>query len=281
MKKLLLCSFLICSPLYSFQTIKSMFSSVTPAKKPKVQMVKVNKQLDHRKIYKELFELGKDDTVDALVLMIDYQDGKPRDVCQLIDIVQVIQEKKPVIGFILSEATGAGYLLAATTDYVTAHSKSYLGGIGHARAITRDRDLELKAKNGINAKTSMEYITIGKYKNTYQIHAPDITPEQRKRVEQDLQKLYNQSLTLVSQKRGLKKEDAHIWADGRIFSSESSLKVGLIDQVATFFDLEEIALKLLKKKFPEKEFAQEIELLFPKEEEKDKDKKEDDCKKKK
>jgi protease IV len=279
MKKLLLCSFLIASPLYSLQSIKTIFTSSSAVKKPKVQMIQIYNKQDHKKIYQKLYEVGKNKEIDIIILMIDHCGGWTKDFCQLSDIVQKIQETKPVIAFIQGEATSAGYYVACATDYIIAHSKSNIGHIGTFYPVQKNFDLENKAENGLNAKrTTIEFITAGKYKTALKYDSGELTTDERKYIEQYVHDIYDVSLNMVVKHRNLKLEDAHIWADGQMFLAPRALKLGMIDKIGTVFDLEKIVLDLLKKRYPDKKFVEEIELIFPKEE--DKDKKEDDCKKK-
>ena len=268
MKKLLLCSILLTAHMQNIQAFKSFFSSTSAAKKPKAQMIQIYQDADHEKVYKEIYEVGKDKEIDVIILVVDHGGGWAKELCQITDIIKAAKKQKPIIAFILGTAGSAGYFFAHQADYLIAHSYSEIGHMGTIYPILRDTNLESKAENGINSKKSVEYIKIGKYTGMLNQYATPITEEQKKHVKEYLEEVSGIGLKSVAKERNLKIEDKSIWADGKIFLAAEALELKLIDKIGTIFDLEKIALNLLEKRYPDKTFGKEIELIFPKQDNK-------------
>lgn len=179
-------------------------------------------------VLRRLRELREDKDVKAVILRINSPGGTVASVQEIHDAVRSLQkEGKKVIASFQDVAASGGYYIAAPADRIVANPGSIVGSIG---VIFHLNNLEELAKK---VGVKFEVIKSGKLKD---MGSPtrSLSPEERQVFEGLVQSAYGQFLTAVSEGRKMPLETLRPLADGRVFTGEQALAVGLVDVLGGF-----------------------------------------------
>lgn len=171
-------------------------------------------------------KLAKKSEVKAIVLSINSPGGSVGSVQELHALLLRVRQdyKKPVVAQLGDVAASGGYYLAAACDKVVAHPGTLVGSIG---VIFNTMNVEgLMAKLGVRSQP----IKSGKMKDIGSMSRP-MTEEERALMQALIDNAYGQFLGAVAEGRHLPTDTVRPLADGRIFTGEQALKVGLVDEL--------------------------------------------------
>jgi len=197
------------------------------------------------KALQELTHFRKEGNIKAIVLRIDSPGGAVGASQEIFEEVKRTARAKPVVASMGSVAASGGYYAALGANKIMASKGTLTGSIG---VIIKFANLaEIFKKIGYKS----EVITSGKLKN---IGATDrqMTPEERKLVQDIIDNVHEQFISAVSESRDLPPDDVRKLADGRIYSGEQALEAGLIDTFGNLNDAVMLAARLagLKEEMP-------------------------------
>ncbi len=169
-------------------------------------------------------EARKDDGIKAILLRIDSPGGSVAASQEIFEEVKKVNAVKPVIASMGDVAASGGYYAACGARRIFANAGTITGSIGVRMEHMNIEEL-LKW-----AKVSHETFKSGKFKD---IGAFDrqMTPEEREIVQGVLSNLHEQFKKAVAESRHLTKEQIDEIADGRVYSGEQALKLGLVDEL--------------------------------------------------
>jgi protease-4 len=176
----------------------------------------------------QLEKARRDDDVVALVLRIQSPGGTATASEILYREILRFKEESgvPVVAALMGVATSGAYYAAMAADTVLAHPTTVTGSIG---VIFRGVNVSgLMGKLGIQDQT----ITSGEYKDA---GSPlrEMRPEERRQIQGILDDLHERFREVVAEGRPqLGRERVAELADGRIYSAEQALALGLVDGVA-------------------------------------------------
>jgi protease-4 len=182
---------------------------------------------------------ASDKQVKAVLLRINSPGGTVQASQMMYDALRSFREKthKPVFAHILDLGASGGYYVACGADKINAQSTSITGSIGVLiQTVSFSGTMR---KLGISA----EAIKSGPMKD---MASPlrDMSPEDRKVLQVMVDEFYGQFLQVVGENRkNLKPERVKELADGRVYTGQQALALGLVDQVCTLED----SLAALKK----------------------------------
>ncbi|MFH2204204.1 MAG: signal peptide peptidase SppA [Elusimicrobiota bacterium] len=184
-------------------------------------------------------KLAKKKEVKAIVISINSPGGSVGAVQELYDtILRVKKEhKKPVVAHLGDVAASGGYYLAITCDHIVAHPGTLLGSIG---VIFSNVNVEgLLTKVGIKSRV----IKSGKMKDIGSMSRP-MTEEERALMQELIDNAYAQFLGAVVKGRKQPASKIRPLADGRIFTGQQALELGLIDSLGDSHAAVMLAAKL-------------------------------------
>jgi len=184
-------------------------------------------------------KLAEKKEVKAIVLDINSPGGSVGSVQEIYSIIRRVRadHKKPVVAHLGDVAASGGYYLAAACDKVVSLPGTLVGSIG---VIFHHSNVEgLFGKLGIKA----EAIKSGKMKDIGSATRP-MTAEERALLQATIDNTYEQFLGAVRDGRGLAEDKLRPLADGRIFTGQQALALGLVDQLGDFQDAVLLAAKL-------------------------------------
>jgi protease IV len=192
--------------------------------------------------------LEKKESVKGVIIRINSPGGSVGASEEIYNEIKYLSTKKPVITSISNLAASGGYYVAIGSDFIFSNKGSITGSIG---VIMQLAYLE-KLYEFI--KISPIVIKSGKFKDLGSSHRK-MKPEEKKLLQALSDNMHDQFKTSVSKERKIPMEIIDNIADGRIFSGQQALELGLIDKIGTFGD----SVRFMKKKLQIKE----AELFYP------------------
>ncbi|MGH7820108.1 MAG: signal peptide peptidase SppA [Candidatus Binatia bacterium] len=181
-----------------------------------------------------LDRIARSDSIRAVVLRVDSPGGGVAPSQEIYDAVLRVREKKPVVASLGAVAASGGYYIAAASDVIVANAGTLTGSIGVVMELANFR--QLLDKIGLAAVV----LKAGKYKDIGSPVRP-MTDEERALLEGLLTNIHEQFIGAVSRGRKLPADDVRKVADGRIYSGEQALELGLVDQLGGLRDAVRLA----------------------------------------
>jgi protease IV len=180
--------------------------------------------IDARETVQQLEELGKDDSVRAVVVRIDTPGGGVAPSQEIYGAVRELKKKKKVVASIGAIGASGGYLIACAADRIVANPGSITGSISTVMHLLNAEGLLGK----IGLKPSV--IKSGKYKD---IGSPsrEITPEERALLQSVIDDMNDHFIDTIGGDRKMPREKVKDMADGRIFSGRQARQAGLVDEL--------------------------------------------------
>ncbi len=195
--------------------------------------------LDPEEYLMAIKDMEKDNNIKAIVVRIDSPGGSVGASQEIFEELKKARKIKPVVVSMGSvAASGALYVALGGTE-IFASPGTITGSIGVLLQIPNIE--KLLKKLGIKAET----IKSGAYKDTGSIYRP-LTPEERKYLTKKVKLIHEQFIKTISKERKIPLEKVRKFADGRIFTGEEALSLGLIDKLGNFWDAVDEAKKLAK-----------------------------------
>jgi protease-4 len=173
----------------------------------------------------------------ALLLRIDSPGGTVVDSQEIYAALKKLQEKVKVVASFGNISASGGVYIAMGAEYVMANPGTITGSIG---VILRGNNLErLLDKVGVSFKV----IKSGPYKDILAFDRELTAPEHQ--ILQDLiDTSYQQFVETVAAGRNLSHDTVRSFADGRVFTGQQALALGLVDKLGTEEDARRWAAEL-------------------------------------
>jgi protease-4 len=138
--------------------------------------------------------------------------------------VRRMAEAKPVVVSMGSVAASGGYYVACGADTIVANPGTITGSIGVKANVANVR--KLMDKIGLREET----IVSGKFKDAGSPTKP-LTSEERAYFQKLVDDLFSQFVEAVAKGRGMKQKEVLEVADGRAFTGQQALELGLVDEL--------------------------------------------------
>ncbi|NDJ52608.1 MAG: signal peptide peptidase SppA [Chloroflexi bacterium] len=170
---------------------------------------------------------NEDNNIRAIVLRVDSPGG---GVVASDEIYHALtQFDKPIVVSMGTTAASGGYYISAPADVIYAAPGTLTGSLGViSQFITAE---ELLDELGVEVTV----ITAGEVKDFGSINE-SLTEEEIAFWETILEETHERFITIVADGRGMTYEEAEVLADGRIFTGEQALEVGLVDEIGYIDD---------------------------------------------
>lgn len=169
------------------------------------------------------------DNVKAVVLFINSPGGGVAASQALHRAVNDLRVEKPVIAFMASVAASGGYYVACAADSIVATEGTLTGSIGVIASFLRTE--ELYQKIGLEVTV----IKSGRYKDVGSPHRK-MTESEKAYMGRLLDQVYQQFLTAVSESRNIPFDQVSDLAEGRLFTGEEAVSLGLADRIGSYED---------------------------------------------
>ncbi|MGM0471077.1 MAG: signal peptide peptidase SppA [Bacillota bacterium] len=189
-------------------------------------------------IIKQIKQAKENDKVQALLLRINSPGGSSAASDEIYRELKKFKEsEKPLVVSMADIAASGGYYISAIADQIFANPSTITGSIG---VVMQFKNLqELYNKLGVDTITFKS----GSYKDTGNPNRK-LTNKEKEMLEEMVDSVYQEFLTAVVEGRDMSKNKVEQLADGRIYTGRQAKKLGLVDQLGTFYDAVTSAAKL-------------------------------------
>ena len=226
--------------LLSFLLSFIMFFKEKDFGKPQIGVLEIKGViLDAEEYLMAINEMAKDRGIKAVVVRIDSPGGSVGASQEIFEELKKTRTKKPVIVSMGSVAASGGLYVALGGTKIFASPGTVTGSIGVVLEIPNIE--KLLKKVGVETET----IKSGAYKDTGSIYRP-LTPEEKEYLKEKVKLIHDQFIKAISEERKIPIEKVKEFADGRIFTGEEALSLGLIDELGNFWDAVNEAKKMAK-----------------------------------
>jgi len=169
----------------------------------------------------------RDDDIKAVVLDVDSPGGTVAGTDELSAQIAGARGVKPIVAHVNGRAASAAYWIATAADEVVMSPSAMAGSIG---ILTAHDDLS-KAMESRGVKTTL--IHAGKYKVEGNPFGP-LSDEAREHIQASVDKAHGHFINRVASNRHVsKKTVAEDFGQGRMFDADTSVSLGMADQIAT------------------------------------------------
>ncbi|NOK03354.1 MULTISPECIES: signal peptide peptidase SppA [unclassified Myxococcus] len=190
-------------------------------------------------VVKALRAAGRDKRSKAVVVYISSPGGTPLASEQMLEAVQRVARKKPVIAYMDRVCASAGYMVAVGAKEIWSAPHAMVGSIG---VFAGKFDM-----SGLMEKLGVHKTVLVRGQNAAMLSfSRGFTPQEQATLEAEVEEMYQAFLDIVAKGRGRTKEEIHQLAEGRVYSGVRGKAVGLVDQVAGFEEACRHALSLAK-----------------------------------
>ncbi len=206
---------------------------------PKVAVVNLTGTiLSSRHIVSSLQTLADNSSVKAIVLRVDSPGGGVAASQEIFEEVKSIRDTvKPIVVSMGSMAASGGYYVSCGATRIVADPGTITGSIGVIAMFPNYT--RLMDKLGLR----MNVIKSGKYKDSGSPFR-EMTESDKKYFYGVVENSYDQFLNVVAEERKLPVDKLKKFADGRVFTGQQALKLGLVDTLGSLEDAISIAARL-------------------------------------
>lgn len=179
---------------------------------------------DEARLIEALDRAAKDRAVRAVIVAIDSPGGSVAGGEALHAALSRIRAAKPVVAVMRGTAASAGYMIALPAERIFAREGTVTGSIGVL--LQSFEASELLARLGVRA----EVLASGPLKAQPSPFAP-LTGEGRAALMRVVEDLHGQFVGMVARGRRMPEEVVRRLADGRVFTGQEALALGLVDAI--------------------------------------------------
>ncbi len=174
----------------------------------------------------------------ALLLRIDSPGGTVGDSQEIYYALKRLREKVKIVASFGNISASGGVYIAMGAEHIVTNPGTITGSIG---VILRGNNIErLLDKVGVSFKV----IKSGPYKDILAFDR-ELTEPEKNILQELIDTSYQQFVQTVAEARNLAVETVRSFADGRIFTGEQALQLGIVDRLGTEEDARRWAAELV------------------------------------
>ncbi|NPC84428.1 signal peptide peptidase SppA, partial [Pyxidicoccus fallax] len=190
-------------------------------------------------VVKALRAAARDRRAKAVVLYINSPGGAALASELMLEAVQRVARKKPVLAYMDRVCASAGYMVAVGAKEIWSAPHAVVGSIGVFAG--KFEAAALLERLGIHRRLLMR----GEHSAIF-TNSRGFTPDEHATLEAEVEETYQAFLAHVARGRGRTSEEIHALAEGRVYSGLRAKGVGLVDAIGGFEDACRHALSLAK-----------------------------------
>ena len=217
----------------------SSTSTFTMGSGEKIAVVEIRDMiLSSEETVRQLKQYREDRSIKAILLRIETPGGGVVPTQEMYEEVRRTRDSgKPVVVSMGSIAASGGYYIACGATKIVANRGTLTGSIGVVGEFLQLQDALNKL--GIEVKL----IKAGKLKDA---GAPTrkMTAADEKYFQELMDEVHRQFMGVVEEERNLESSRVREIADGRVFTGEEAVRLGLVDTLGTYQDAVRIAADL-------------------------------------
>ena len=179
---------------------------------------------DDRALHRQLDEIAADESVKALLVVIDSSGGSAAAAEALYMAVRKVGSVKPVAALLGATAASGAYLVAIGADRIFARNATLTGSIGVILQAPQVAGLLETLGIGV------EMVRSGPLK-TVPNPVERLTPAGRAAAQALVDEMFAMFVDMVADRRPLSRAEVLAVADGRVFTGRSAVGNGLVDAI--------------------------------------------------
>jgi protease-4 len=184
---------------------------------------------DARPTIEKLKIFRDQEAIKAIVVRIDSPGGAVGPSQEIYREIRKISEEKKVIASMGAVAASGGYYVAAATDGIIANPGTITGSIGVIMGYTNFQ--ELLHKIGLVPVV----IKSGEFKDMGS-PAREMSAKELEILQKLIDRIHSQFVAAIAEGRSLELSQVEPIADGRIFTGEEAIDLGLVDRLGNLED---------------------------------------------
>jgi len=175
-------------------------------------------------LVREIRALRENEDVKAIVLRVNSPGGSALASEVIQHEIRLAKEKMPVVVSMGTVAASGGYWISAYADRIFAEPNTITGSIGVIGMFMNVK--EIANRHGF----TFDVVKTGKFADALSIARPK-TPEEMAIVQREVDNVYADFLRKVSEGREQPIAKIKGIAEGRVWSGEDALEIGLVDEI--------------------------------------------------
>ena len=187
-----------------------------------------------RKLIKTINKVAEDNNVKAVVLRVNSGGGSAYGSEQIWHALTELKAKKTLIVSLGDYAASGGYYIACMGEKIVAQPNTLTGSIGVFGQIPNFGALSKKV--GID----YDVVNTNKLSEGIAIHR-SFTPEERGIMQNYVNQTYKLFIQRCADGRGMTTDQIKTIAEGRVWTGENALEIGLVDELGSLSRAIELA----------------------------------------
>lgn len=173
----------------------------------------------------------------ALLLRIDSPGGTVGDSQEIYNALKRLRDKVKIVASFGNISASGGVYIGMGAEKIVANPGTITGSIG---VILRSNNIErLLDKLGVSFKV----VKSGPYKDILSFDR-ELTSAEREILQALIDSSYHQFVSTIAESRNIPIETVKSFADGRIFTGEQAVKLGIVDKLGSEEDARRLAAEL-------------------------------------
>ncbi len=184
-------------------------------------------------------KLAGDSAVKSVVLRVSSPGGSAYASEQIWHALAMLKAKKPLVVSMGDYAASGGYYISCIADLIVAQPNTITGSIGIFGVIPNIK--------GLNEKLGLTYdgIKTNKMSDAISVNRA-FTPEERNLMQNYVNRGYELFVKRCADGRKMTKDQIKNIAEGRVWTGEDAMKVGLVDKIGGLNDAIKLAVQKAK-----------------------------------
>ena len=180
-------------------------------------------QIASETFVEQIRKVAKNDKVKAVVLRVNSPGGSALASEVILRELDLLKKKKPLVVAMGDVAASGGYYISCKADSIFAMPNTITGSIGVFGVLFNIENM-MKNKLGV----SFDEVKNAPYAD-FPTAARALTPDESARMQRMVDNIYNIFKSRVAMGRKMPVENVDSIAQGRVWSGEDALRLGLID----------------------------------------------------
>ena len=182
---------------------------------------------------KHLNKYFKNTNIKAILLKIECPGSASATGQAIFNEILALKKEypKPIVALVENMCASGGYLIASACDHIVAPGSALIGSIGTSfpyffqlREFVEQFKIHYAPLKAGTYKTATDPFT-------------DLTAEEKTMLQELLDDSYQQFSEDIARQRKLSINTLNLWADGKIFTARQALKLGLIDELGSAYNV--------------------------------------------
>ncbi|HQN94231.1 MAG TPA: signal peptide peptidase SppA, partial [Prolixibacteraceae bacterium] len=189
---------------------------------------------------KEIREARQDSSIKAIVLRVNSPGGSALASELIWREVKLAADQKPTVVSMGNLAASGGYYIACAADSIVANPTTLTGSIGVFGLIPNANEL-IDGKLGIKN----EVVNTNKLSDMPSLTRA-LSDEEKQIMQEMVENVYSTFVSHVAEGRNMTYEQVDAIGQGRVWTGENALKLGLVDKLGNLDDAIAIAKNMAK-----------------------------------